>query len=52
MSVDNNINAPFRELSTLANKLTAANCVMLSSSNELSTMIPGMAKWKQTKATT
>ena len=43
---------PFRVLSTLAKELTAANRVMQSSSNELSTQISDSAKCKQTKANT
>ena len=38
-------------LSTLAKELTAAARMMQSSSNELSTLVSGKAKYKQTKAT-
>ena len=39
-------------LSTLVKELTAATHVMQSSSYELSTLVSGKAKSKQTKATT
>ena len=39
-------------MSTLAKELTAATCVMQSSSYELSTLVSGEAKCKQTKADT
>ena len=39
-------------LSILVKELTAATRVMKSSSNELSTLVSGKVKYKQTKATT
>ena len=41
-----------RGLRTLAKELTAATCIMQSSFNELSSLISGKPKRKQTKATT
>ena len=46
------IRSPTRGLSTLANELMAATHVMQSSSNELSPLVSGKAKCKQTKAIT
>ena len=43
---------PSRRLSTLERELTAATCVMQSSSNVLRTPVAGRAKYKQTKANT
>ena len=44
LSVDDNIYAPSRGLSTLAKEVTAATRIMQSSSNELSTLVSGKAK--------
>ena len=43
---------PSKGLSKLVKELTAATCVMQSSLYELSTLVSGKAKCKQTKATT
>ena len=46
------IRSPSQGLSSLGKELTAATCIMQSSSNELSTLVSSKAKCKQTKATT
>ena len=51
--VDDNIYVPRpRELDTVVKELTAATRIMQTASDELSTLVTGKAKCKQTKATT
>ena len=52
LSVDYNIYAAPQGFSTLSKEITTATRIMQSSSNELSTVVSGKAKCKQTKATT
>ena len=51
-SVDDNIFAPLAGLSTLAKELTVVTYVMLSFSNELSTLVFESIKCKQMKVNT